>query len=244
MFSRFVGVLGYLRNRAIESLAAGALVAVIGWLREHPQKLKAFGAGILAGLLCFGLVPLGVSVSTAFIVGTVVGMAVGGAVSYHQERARVKEEGTARLHYSLIGDRFKQGLAYLDKGQFRRAVAFLNRAIENEPDSADAYFGRGLVYHELEQYQEAIADFDRAIELDPEHPYAHFQRGFVYHQLEQYEQAVADFTRAIEIRPDEWALMLRAAAYNYLGQAELAQADYDRVPEFAPRVQVKVICDE
>ena len=228
----------------MESLAAGALVAVIGWLREHPQKLKAFGAGMLAVLLCFGLVPLGVSVSTAFIVGTVVGMAVGGAVSCLQERATVKEEGTARLHYSLVGDRFKEGLAYLDRGQFRRAMAFFNQAIESEPECADAYFGRGLVYHQVEQYQEAIDDFDRAIEIDPEHPYAHFQRGFVYHQLEQYEQAVADFTRAIEIRPDEWALTLRAAAYNYLGQAELAQADYNRVAEIAPRVQVKVICDE
>jgi tetratricopeptide (TPR) repeat protein len=219
----------------MESLAAGALVAVIGWLREHPQKLKAFGAGMLVGLLCFGLVPLGVSVSTAFIVGTVVGMAVGGAVSYHQERVKVKEEGTASLHYSLIGDRFKEGLAYLDRGQYQRAIAFFNRTIESEPKSADAYFGRGLVYHQMEQYQQAIADFDRAIEIDPEHPYAHFQRGFVYHQLEQCEQAVADFTRAIEIRPDEWAYMLRAAAYNYLGQAELAQADYDRAARISPR---------
>jgi len=215
----------------MESLAAGALVAVIGWLREHPQKLKAFAAGMLAGLLRFGLVPLGVSVSTALIVGTVVGMAVGGALSYHQGRARVKETGTARLHYSQLGDRYKQGLAYLDRGQFKRAMVFFNQAIESEPDSPDAYFGRGLVYHQVEQCQQAIGDFDRAIELDPGHPYAHFQRGFVYHQLEQYEQAVADFTRAVEIRPDVWAYMLRGAAYKYLGQEEQGQADFDRAAQ-------------
>lgn len=188
--------------------------------------VKAFGAAVLAGLVGCGIMLMipGVSESTAAIVGAVAAVAASGAVICYG-KAKVKEEGTARLHYSLIRDRFKEGLVYLDRGQFRRAVAFFNRAVESEPESADAYFGRGLVYHELEQYEEAIADFDRAIEIDPEHPYAHFQRGFVYHQLEQYEQAVADFTRAIEIRPDGWAYMLRAAAYNYLGQAELAQAD-------------------
>jgi len=204
------------------------------------RYVKAFGAALLAGLIGAGIMLLlpGVSESTAALVGAVAAVAAFGA-AIHYGKARVKEEeGTARLHYSLIGDRFREGLAYLDRGQFRRAVAFFNRAIESEPESADAYFGRGLVYHELEQYQQAIADLDKAIEINPEHPYAHFQRGFVYHQLEQYEEAVADFTRAIEIRPDEWAYMLRAAAYNYLGQAELAQADYDRAAELAPRVRV------
>jgi tetratricopeptide (TPR) repeat protein len=204
------------------------------------RYVKAFGAALLAGLIGCGIMLLlpGVSESTAALVGAAAAAAVFSA-AIHYGKARVKEEeGTARLHYSLIGDRFRGGLAYLDRGQFRRAMAFFNNAIEKEPECADAYFGRGLVYHELEQYPEAIADFDRAIEIDSEHPYAHFQRGFVYHQLEQYERAVADFTRAIEIRPDEWAYVLRAAAYNYLGQAELAQADYDRAAELAPRVRV------
>ncbi len=206
------------------------------------RYVKAFGAAVLVGLIGAGITLLlpGVGESTAAIVGVVATVATFSAVIYHGKA--MKKKGTASLHYNLIGGRFKQGLAYLDRGQFRRAVAFFNRAIESEPASADAYFGRGLVYHDLEQYQGAIADFDKAIEIDPEHPYAHFQRGFVYHQLEQYEQAVADFTRAIEIRPDEWAYMLRAAAYNYLGQAELAQADYDRAAELAPRVEA--ICDE
>lgn len=182
----------------------------------------------------FYLLP-GVSESTAAIVGAVATVATFGAVKYHGKA--MKRKRTSSPHYNLIGDRFEQGFVYLGKGRFRRAMAFFNRAVESEPDSANAYFGRGLVYHQVEQYEQAIADFDKAIEIDPEHPYAHFQRGFVYHQLEQYEEAVADFSRAIEIRPEEWVYMLRAAAYNYLGQAELAQADYDRAAELAPQVE-------
>jgi hypothetical protein len=67
----------------MESLAAGALVAVIGWLREHPQKLKSLGAGMLAGLLCFGLVPLGVSESTAAMVEAAMAVAGGHTVMHH-----------------------------------------------------------------------------------------------------------------------------------------------------------------
>jgi len=199
--------------------------------------VKALGVAVLTGLFAAGLVlwiPQ-VSDTTVAVVGAVAAVVALSVAIYYNKT--MKEKGTASLHYGLIGDCFKQGLAYLDNGQFRRAIAFFNRAIETKPESADAYFGRGLVYHQVEQYQEAIADFDRAIGIDPEHPYAHFQRGSVYHQLEQYEQAVADFTRAIEIRPDEWAYMLRAAVYNYLGQAELAQADYDRAAEIAPRAR-------
>jgi tetratricopeptide (TPR) repeat protein len=202
------------------------------------RYVRAVAVAVLVGVLAAGLalwIPQ-VSGATLAIVGAVAAVAALGAVAYCS-KGRVKEEGTARSHYSLIEDRFKEGLGHLDRGRFRRALAFFNRAIEDEPDSADAYFGRGLVYHQLEQVQQAIADLDTAIELDPGHPYAHFQRGFVYHQLEEYEQAVADFTRAIEIRPDEWAAMLRASAYNCLGQEELAQADYERAAELAPRVE-------
>ena len=195
---------------------------------------KALAASVSFGLVgCWLLVDvLGVSQSTAAILVALAAAAVWGAIVI-----RRKQEGTASLHYSLMKDRFKQGLAYLDAGQFQRAVAFFDRAIEAEPDNADAYFGRGLVCHELQQYQQAIADFDRAIGIDPDHPYAHFQRGFAYHQLEQYEQAVADLTKAIEIRPDAWAYTLRSAAYGKLGQRELAQADLCRASELGSALE-------
>ena len=186
------------------------------------RRVKALAASVVIGLIgCWLLIDvLGVSQSTAAIVVALAAVAAWGATLI-----RRKQEATASPHYSLMKDRFRQGLAYLDAGQFQRAMAFFDTAIDTEPDNADAYFGRGLVYHELQQYQQAITDFDRAIGIDPGHPYAHFQRGFVFYQLEQYEQAVVDYTRAIEISPDAWAYALRSAAYGRLGQRELAQPD-------------------
>jgi len=203
------------------------------------RYVNALTGGVLIGLVGGWLLVdvLGVSQATAAIAVALTIAAVLGVIVI-----RRKQKGTASLHYTLMTDRFKQGLAYLDAGQFRRAMAFFGQAVEIEPDNADAYFGRGLVHHEMEQYQQAIADFDRAIEIAPCHPYAHFQRGFVYHQLEQYEQAVADFSRGIEIRPDEWAYLLRAVAYSCLGQAELARADRARAAQLVPRAEI--VCHE
>lgn len=203
------------------------------------HHVRAFGAALLAGLVGCGLMLnfSGISDSTAATVGAVAAVVVWCAIVYHSE-ARVKHEGTASLHYTLIKDRLKPGLAYLDAGQSQRAIAFFDRVVESEPDNADAYFGRGLAYHDLERYQQAIADFDRVTEINPDHPYAFFQRGFVYHQLEQYQQAIADFTRAIEIKPDSWAYMLRGAAHSKLGQEELAQADFDQAAELSPTLNL------
>ena len=40
-----------------------------------------------------------------------------------------------------------------------------NRAIELDPDLAEAYSNRGHTYHDLGDYEQAIADYNRAIEL-------------------------------------------------------------------------------
>ncbi len=45
--------------------------------------------------------------------------------------------------------------------------ADLDRAIELDPDQADAIVDRGVTYLAMGRYEDALADFDRAIELDP-----------------------------------------------------------------------------
>ena len=42
-----------------------------------------------------------------------------------------------------------------------------DKAIELDPNDAEAYNNRGNSYRDLGQYQRAIEDYDKAIELDP-----------------------------------------------------------------------------
>ena len=43
-----------------------------------------------------------------------------------------------------------------------------HRAIEINPDFAQAYANRGIAYSHLNQYKKAIADYEKALALDPE----------------------------------------------------------------------------
>ena len=45
-----------------------------------------------------------------------------------------------------------------DKGDYDRAIADFDQAIQLKPDYADAYYNRGIAYHDKGDYDRAIAD--------------------------------------------------------------------------------------
>ena len=55
----------------------------------------------------------------------------------------------------------------MKNGDFSDAIEDYTKAIELDPDYADAYNNRGYAYYLLEQYGKALNDYDKAIELDP-----------------------------------------------------------------------------
>lgn len=118
---------------------------------------------------------------------------------------------------------FIQGNAYLDQEQWDEAIAEYTKAIELNPEFADAYANRAVAYNEKGDYYElAILDCEKAVELEPlvkldsSLAQAYVQRGNFNAQFidggcnydESYEddkkdldKAVSDFTRAIELAP-------------------------------------------
>ncbi len=61
----------------------------------------------------------------------------------------------------------QQGITEANKGELDKALNLFNTALQQNPNSADAYLERGKLRARLEKYKAAIADFDRAIELNP-----------------------------------------------------------------------------
>ena len=81
--------------------------------------------------------------------------------------------------------------------------ADLDRAIELDPDQADAIVDRGMSYLAMGRHEDALADFDRAIELDAADAGTIALRGSTYAVMGRNDQALADFDRAIELDPTE-----------------------------------------
>jgi serine/threonine protein kinase/tetratricopeptide (TPR) repeat protein len=112
-----------------------------------------------------------------------------------------------------------------DQGGGEEAVAQADasskRALELDPNSAEAHSSRGLTLSHQHRYEEADAEFQEAMRLDPtlyEAPYFYGRtlqsQGKLYEAAKMYERAVA-------IRPDEYqTLSYLAMAFQSLGNRE------------------------
>ena len=122
---------------------------------------------------------------------------------------------------------FTGGLVKNDLKQYKEAIADFDKAIELNPEDAEAYYNRGSAKDDLKQHKEAIADYDKAIELNPKFSAAYNNRGVVKGKLKQHKEAIADFDTVIKLKPeDAQAYYNRGLAYREVGKKEEADADF------------------
>ena len=70
--------------------------------------------------------------------------------------------GISNIHF------YNRGHSYTELNQYNKAVENFTKAIEIEPNDADAYCSRGIFYAVLEQYDKAIQDFTKVREIEPD----------------------------------------------------------------------------
>lgn len=129
-------------------------------------------------------------------------------------------------------DFLKRGISLFEKKDYLRARENFERAVELNPQLAEAYYFRGRVQLENEK---AEADFTKAIELKPNYPEAYFRRGLQRDLNNQPTAALQDYNKAIELNPNFIdAYMTRAVLYLLGRKGQLAIADYTKVIELKP----------
>jgi tetratricopeptide (TPR) repeat protein len=110
-----------------------------------------------------------------------------------------------------------EGDSHFASMQYEQAIADYDRALQLDPQYAEAYHKRALAYFALNKYEQAIVDYDRALQLDPQNAQAFLGRGNVYRDLKQYEQAIADYDRVLILNPKyAWAKLMREEAQQRL----------------------------
>ncbi|MFC2100922.1 tetratricopeptide repeat protein [Bacteroidota bacterium] len=82
------------------------------------------------------------------------------------------------------------------KGQFKKAITDLNKAISIDSQNAEAYFLRGTARHNLRNIDSAIEDYTISISLDSENPEVFYNRGSARFFLGDRDGACADWIMA------------------------------------------------
>ena len=124
------------------------------------------------------------------------------------ERGEREEGGNLAQAYKTRGN------ISFARGDYDRAIADFDMAIEVRPKDAEAYVKRGTAHVSKDDYDRAIADFDRAISLRPNRASVYTMRGHAHEKAGDKNQAIADYRKALEIDP---TLQVVKAALKRLG---------------------------
>ena len=138
--------------------------------------------------------------------------------------------------YAGVSDCYSQLYTYFDAREFnlRQADVASLKALELEPELAEAHVSRGLVLSMFKKFVDAEGEFEKAMKLDPKLFEAVYWYGRSRLSQGEYEEAVKLFERAAVLRPEDYQ------AAGFLGQALIALGKKDDAIA-SYRRQVKLI---
>jgi tetratricopeptide (TPR) repeat protein len=108
----------------------------------------------------------------------------------------------AQASQSELAQRFGQGVAMMQMGQFEHALTAFHRVLVLEPKLPEAHVNIGFALYELRRYAEAQRFFEGAIALAPKQANGHY--GFALARLAQGDPLAAEpaMRRYLELAPD------------------------------------------
>jgi tetratricopeptide (TPR) repeat protein len=119
-------------------------------------------------------------------------------------------ENALNLFQSIVEAGFQNAQAYaaigyiMDRcGNFKEAVMHLYRALELDPDNANAHNSLGYMYAEANlNLEEALSECKKAVALDQNNPAYLDSMGWVYYKLGKISMAKSYLRRALKMAPD------------------------------------------
>lgn len=139
---------------------------------------------------------------------------------------------------SRSSESMKMANSFIAKNSHRKALPYLNRAIELDPKSAEAYYQRGYVHFSLEELDLAERDLNRAISLNPRLAEAYWQRARVYGEQGKLDLALSESAKGIELAGSKcrshW-FQDRATWYSQKGDNVHALEEYNRTIQANPK---------
>jgi tetratricopeptide (TPR) repeat protein len=165
-----------------------------------------------------------------------------GATPYRDKRLDESEAASATEYY-------ERGRLYLIRKNYDAALSRFQKAIELDPEFAEAHYVLGRLYVKIGRPDEALGEFEKAIALEPSDvrllAASYFSRGELLHKDKRDREALVDLDRAIELLPDaELFYLVRSDVFENAGDYELALKDIEKAielnPEYGPKVEKRI----
>jgi adenylate cyclase len=152
-------------------------------------------------------------------------------------RAIVIDDKYARA-YAGVADCCSILYTYFNSSEenLREADTASRKAVEIDPESAEAHASRGLALSLIGKYEEADSEFQRAIELNPKLYEAHYFYARALFAQGRHEEAAGQFEEACKVNPEDYqAPIFLAQTYQRLGRRAIAAASLRRSVEAAKK---------
>jgi len=130
---------------------------------------------------------------------------------------------------------FLMGMAALEQGDVEVATQHLQRALELEPNRADAYDHLGRTALLQGDHDKAVAMFQKALEIDPKAPGSYFRLGKALLFLRRHKEAIEALEKDIDLTPQPGeSHCLLGETYLQLQEYQKAKDNYEAALRIKP----------
>jgi tetratricopeptide (TPR) repeat protein len=130
---------------------------------------------------------------------------------------------------------YSQGVAQLSRDDYVRALPYFEKAVESDPNYAEAWYQAGYCYGSLGRHTDALRASRQAARLRPEWAATYINIGASSYALGQYKDAVEAYKQAVKLDEDnadtQYALGL---TFNKLNRGDEEILAYKRAVAIKP----------
>ncbi len=130
---------------------------------------------------------------------------------------------------------YAQGLGFLSRDEWTKAIPYFEKAVEADDDYAEAWYQAGFCYGMLSRHNDALRATKQAIKLRPDWTEAYMNLGASYYAMGQYNDAKDAYDKAVKL--DQYnadAHFALGLTYSKLNKTDLEILAYKRAISFRP----------
>jgi Tfp pilus assembly protein PilF len=141
---------------------------------------------------------------------------------------------------------FRQGVSFLNQGDYESAAEKFNKAIALNPNSARAHNLRGVAFFQLKNFRNAEEEFRSAVALDASYAEAYNNLGSVFFARQRFDRAIEMFRKALSLSPESVSALYSLGTLLLFQGKETEGMSYlsrgiERDPEFLEKHKALVV---